>query len=81
MREEFYLANQQIMTEGQTPKWIFLIAEGECYIHAKTNPFTGMALRSEHKGLDSKAAVNSMINNTGQGNLCYTIHTNPMGVM
>ena len=81
MREEFCPANQQIITEGQDPKWIYLIAEGECTLHSKSNPFTGMALRSEHKGLDSKAAVTSMIHSTAQGSLSHTLHTNPMGVM
>jgi len=69
------------MTEGQEAQWIYLIAEGECHLQSKSNPFTGMALRSEHKGLNSKAAVNSMINSTTQGNLSRTLHTNPMGVM
>jgi hypothetical protein len=51
-----------ILKEGEDPKWVYLLAEGEVRLYCDNNPFTGIAFRNEHAGLDSKAA-NSMIKN------------------
>jgi hypothetical protein len=62
LREQYCNPNHVILKEGEDPKWVYLLAEGEVRLYCDNNPFTGIAFRNEHAGLDSKAA-NSMIKN------------------
>jgi|NorSeaMetagenome_1021524.scaffolds.fasta_scaffold588532_1 hypothetical protein len=50
------------MKEKEESKWVYLLAEGEVRLYSNHNPFTGIAFRNDHAGLDSQAAISQMAN-------------------
>jgi len=81
LREQYCMPNHVIIKEKEDSKWVYLIAEGEVRLYCDNNPFTGIAFRQEHAGLNSKAAISMMANASSQGNLSRSLHSNHLAVM